>query len=249
MSASRRRLSARLHIAAPFFARNPTETHMKRKTRTLLWASIALLAIVLAACGGRETMASKSAAAYRDAEAKGVPITADDHGGHAVAETATSESHAGMDHGAMNDSAGHSGMSAADHAAMGHTSSPTMDHAAMGHGASAAQHAGHNMGATMDHPGHTTASPMDHAAMGHGATPPPTSVATGPHAGHAMEGDAPVAPSVTIRPPTSSAEIAKTEPAATLRPDPFDAPVPVSVSEAQKATTAPAHSGHSMNHE
>lgn len=120
-------------------------------------------AVLAAACGGKEpSVAEKSAAAYREAEAKGVPVGGGhDHGDHGATTTG------GMDHSA--------------HGATS-TSTAAMDHSA--HGAGAGAHAGMNHGATAsgatDHSGHTAGagSSVDHAAMGHATS------ATNAHAGH-----------------------------------------------------------------
>ncbi len=106
-------------------------------------------ALLLAACGGKQTMASKSAAAYREAQAKGIAVTGGHEHGHETGAAATSSmdemDHSTMDHSAMD----HTSM---DHTSMDHTS---MDHASMDH--STMNHA------AMDH------STMDHSAMDHSA--------------------------------------------------------------------------------
>ena len=164
-------------------------------------AMLLAFALIAAACGGEESVASKSAAAYREAQAQGIPVGGGhDHGGHGPTGTAAAtdhsahgtgaDAHAGMDHGAAAGGAvehrGHGGASAADHAAMGHSTGAAnahaghgstsrgtaADHAAMGHGSSANDaHAGHGA------PGRTTGA--DHAAMGHGS-----SRRADAHAGH-----------------------------------------------------------------
>ena len=124
-------------------------------------------ALLAAACGGEQSVASKSAAAYREAQAKGTPVGGGghDHSAHGAASTtgavdhsahgATSTAAAAIDHSA------HAGMNhgaATDHS--GHAATGSVDHAAMGHGSAANAHAGH--GAT------TRSGAVDHAAMGHG---------------------------------------------------------------------------------
>jgi hypothetical protein len=66
----------------------------------------------------------------------------------------------------------------------------------------------------MDHSSmkHETMPGMDHSKMGHGTTPAAIPAA-----------------------PASTADVARVNPGGTLSPDPFDAPSPVSVSEAAKA--------------
>src|SRR5688572_13247072 len=111
--------------------------HFRMNVRGALPAVVLLL---LAACGGNESVASRSAAAYREAQAKGTPVAGGhQHGGqHAAAPTgATPE----MDHAAH----GGSEMPSGAHAAMGHgtaRSGAATDHATMGHGTTKGQ-AGH----------------------------------------------------------------------------------------------------------
>ena len=256
---------------------------MKVMRGTLLLASM----ILVFACGRDETMASKSAAAYREAQAKGTPVTGGhEHGGH---EAATASATGTMDHSAhgtgADPHAGHdmTATGTADHAA--HGSMSATDHAAMGHGAVGDAHAAHGTarGAMVDHGAHTaTGGAMDHAQHGssgrttagheaHGTTTgsaahdqhagmqhsTPTA-ATDPHAQHrqptaptthaghgAMQQQSAGAPSIVLKAPTTNAEIARTQPAATLRPDDFDAPAPIAVAEAQKAAAGGGgHTGH-----
>jgi uncharacterized protein involved in copper resistance len=104
---------------------------MQTISRTFACAAL----IALTACGGKQSMASKSAAAFQEAQKKGIPVSAGEHGGHAGEETTTMPSeHDGMDHAAV----GHAAMNhvAMDHGAMNHVAMDhgTMDHAAMDHG-------------------------------------------------------------------------------------------------------------------
>ncbi len=193
---------------------------MNRRLRTLGCTAGALLLVV--ACGGKRTMASKSAAAYREAQAKDIAVA----GGHDMQGMQHgSTEHAGMQHGTM------------QHGEMQHAE---MQHGQMQHGS------------------------MEHGTMQHGAMPSSgvhaghqQMTGTSPHAGHAGMPAGPP-PNMNLGAPTSNAEIARTQPAATLQQDDFDAPAPSAVSEAQKAaggsgghgehgaTTAPAdpHAGH-----
>src|SRR5881394_4667244 len=101
---------------------------MKHHIRALAYGLALLAAIGVVACGGKQTMASKSAAAYDDAKEKGIPIEAGEHGGHAAepagAATTSNETAAmpGMDHGAM-PAMDHSAMAGMDHSKM-----PRMQH-------------------------------------------------------------------------------------------------------------------------
>ena len=207
---------------------------MNEITRGLL---LVVSALLLFACGGDESMAPKSAAAHREAQAKDIPFTGGhDHGGHEAA-TATSGT-VEMDHAA------HGAAGAVDHAAMGHgtadhaqhgTTTPAHDHhAGMQHGATtpgADPHAQHRQPAA--------GAQMDHA--GHGA---PAAAGTDPHAGHAMPGAA--AAPTTASAPRSNAEMRSVQPSSTLQPDVFDAPAASSVAEAAKAAQGGGHEGHSM---
>jgi Heavy metal binding domain len=216
------------------------------------------LSLLAAACGGEKSVASKSAEAYRDAQAKGIPVGGGhEHGGHDATATATgmdhsahaatADAHAGMNHGSSAasgtmDHSAHAAAGSVDHAAMGHgTTGGTgaMDHAAMGHGATpragAADHAAMGHGAT------PTAATTGHAAMGHGTTP---TAATTDHAamGHGTTATA-GAPAIASA-PRSNTEMQRVQPSVTLRRDAFDAPAPVSVSEAAKAAQGGGHEGH-----
>jgi Heavy metal binding domain len=90
--------------------------------------------------------------------------------------------------------------------------------------------------------GHSTRTGMDHssmpgmAGMDHSAMAGMNHTQTQPAAG---------TPPVVPGAPKTSAEIARTQPAATLQPDAFDAPAATSVSESQKAAGgAGGHAGH-----
>ena len=222
--------------------------------------------VLILACGRSETMASKSAAAYREAQAKGVPVSGGhDHGAHDTATTAAST--AAMDHSAhatptgAGPHAGHdmTGGTATDHSAHGGAMSAA-DHAAMGHGATAsAGHAQHGTSSrsAAGHEGHGATTPGSaghdqHGTMQHGASP---STAADPHAQHRQPAAAPAHAGhaamqasgggiVAPKAPTTSTEIFRTQPAATLQTDDFDAPSAVSVAEAQKAAAGGGHQDH-----
>jgi hypothetical protein len=212
--------------------------------------------LLLAACRGRESMASRSAQAYQKAMQTGTPLGGDGHGGHAPA----TPDHAAMGHAATGQPADHAAMAhaatgqPADHAAMGHgAAEQPADHAAMGHGMpdqagmrpgtepASQQHGEHTGTQQPGHAGHTTAqqtpmqqqpAQMDHAAMGHAAAPPAAS---------AGQRTFPIS-----EPPASSREMGQLRPSSTLSSDPQDAPAPSAVGEARKAAAAAAggHAGH-----
>ena len=175
--------------------------------------TIIAIAALLAGCRGRQSVASKSAAAYREAIAKGVDVEAGGHthGGHTHEEAAKSPATmAGMDHakaqsGAMANMAGmdHSKMqhgptkNMPNMAGMDHGSMAGMDHSKMQHGSTMASMPGMQHGSM---PG------MNMAGMQHGATS---------------------AASVVLAAPSTSAGIAGLSPSSTLKEDALDAPAAV----------------------
>jgi hypothetical protein len=224
---------------------------------------VALLASALigAACGGEQSVASKSAAAYREAQAKGIPVGGGhEHGAPAATATTTpidhsahgtgADPHAGMNHGTGSPAAmDHSAHGAANaHAGHGTTANAHAGHrttadAHAGHGRAANAHAQHRAspatgGAHGAH-GTTPAATHDqHAGMQHGTQSP----AADPHAGHRAA--VPPGTSTIAAAPRSNTEMQRLRPAATLSGDAFDAPAPASVSEAAKAAQGGGHEGH-----
>src|SRR6266516_6592345 len=104
-------------------------TFMKPKSRTTLVALVAALSLVFAACRAKPSMASKSAAAYAEAQKKGLPVGEGEHGGHAAAEATASAGHEGMQ---MN----HATMTGGDHSTItgmqhGAAKMPGIEHGAM----------------------------------------------------------------------------------------------------------------------
>lgn len=203
---------------------------MKHHIRTLTCGVALLAAIIATGCGGKQTMASKSAAAFDEAKRKGIPIAAGEHGGHSTGQpaAATDTTHAempGMDHGAM-PGMDHSQMTTTDHAPMSgmdHSAMAGLDHSKMpGMQHSAAGAAAHDMPG-MDH---SAMAGMDHsktAGMRHGAA---------------------TAARLIIAAPTTNAAMAQTQPAATLKADDFDAPAPTAIDEAKKAAQPPSEHHH-----
>jgi hypothetical protein len=247
---------------------------MKDHIRTLACGTALLAAIGVVACGGKQTMASKSAAAYDEARKKGIPIEAGEHGGHtaepegAATTSAETAPMPGMDHSAM---AGmdHSKMPGMQHGASGsaghemagmdHSKMPGMKRDTAGSGAHDMASMDQSAMAGMDHskmPGmqHGSAAGgthdmagMNHSAMPgmeHGSMPGIQHGATMAAMPGMPNGSQTAAP-IAIAPPTSNAAIAQTQPGATLRPDEFDAPAPAAVDEAAKAASG---MNHSMEH-
>jgi hypothetical protein len=216
---------------------------MKRQfeERPRAWALglVGLFCGVLAAgCERRPTMASRSAAAYDEAVAKGLPVGSG-HGGH---DATSDKGHGDMEMpgatGAGEASPMAGMMNPSEAAGAGSRKGP-VDHAQMGHSMPAGA-AGSARGGMMDH------SQMDHSApaapaghamagMSHGAT------AQGTTAGH---DHAALASSLPLETPQSSAEIARLAPAETLQQDELDRPAALSLAEAQKAGGKADHTGH-----
>src|SRR6266545_3906265 len=198
---------------------------MKHHVRTVVHGTALLvgIAMMLGACGGKQTMASKSAAAYDEARKKGLPVSADEHGGHEAgraAEPVPTTSAATSEHGSM-PGMDHSGMAGMDHSQM----------SGMQHGSKTAS--AHSM-AGMDH---SSMAGMDHAQMSgmqHGSAGQPHDMSAMQHGSMAGMQHGSAAP-LAIAPPTSNSAIAQTQPASTLRRDEFDAPAPSAIDEAAKA--------------
>src|SRR2546430_169408 len=94
---------------------------MNRISRTFACGALIAVAAVFAACRGKPSMASRSAAAYAEAQKKGIPVTAGEHGGHAAEEATPSASdHSGME-----------GMNHATMTGMDHSTMSGMDHSKM----------------------------------------------------------------------------------------------------------------------
>jgi len=188
---------------------------------------VAAAVMMLAGCGGRQTMASKSAAAYDEAMKKAIPIPAREHGGHSVESAATQPApdHAsmrGMEQPAMpgmpREAAAarthdRSGMNQSAMAEMDHAKMPGMEQGATAGGA-------HDM-AGMNY---SAMAGMDRSRM------------------QGMQHGAMAAPVIEIEPPTTNAAIAQTQPSATLRADTFDTPAATSIKEAARAASSKSQS-------
>ena len=205
-------------------------------------------------CGGEPSVASKSAAAFREAQKKGETFEGSEHShGHGAVTPGGAnpeESASGHDHGQAE--------AAPDHAAMGHGGeghgghAGDDGHAGMDHGQSGQDrsHAAHSGAAKRDeHAGHATRPSQDGQTghSGHAAQDPhaghdmsPQTPPSGGHAGHSADptmdhgemdhgemdhGEMAPAP-VAVSPG---------QPAKTLSPDPLDAPAATSVQDAQRS--------------
>jgi hypothetical protein len=173
-------------------------------------------------CGGDQSVASKSAAAFQKAQKNGEPLGGGEHGHGAMTP--------GGEH-KMPGNASESGT--ADHSGM---AMEGMDHSATGQGSM--DHSGMAMGG-MDHSG--KAKPMDHSGMAMGGMDHSGKAKPMDHSGMDMGGAAPSAEPVAVA--ASSGQ-----PAMTLRPDPLDAPSATSVVDAQRsaAMAGEMSGGHEM---
>ncbi|HEV7242041.1 MAG TPA: heavy metal-binding domain-containing protein [Thermoanaerobaculia bacterium] len=228
----------------------------------LLFGSV----LLAAACGREQSVASKSAAAYEEAKAKGIAVGGGhDHenGGHGAEQPATTETavdhsahgtaadaHAGMNHGststggAMDHSAHDGSVAAVDHMAMGHGAT---EHS--GRTTAGADRGAHDAHAGMQHEParpagdahaqhqqQAAAAHAQHGAMQHGTTPTAMQ-----HGAHSVT-TAPTSPAAVA--PRSNSDMQLVRPASTLQPDAFDAPAAASVAEAAKASQGGGHEGH-----
>ncbi len=187
----------------------------------LILATVAAATLLLATCGGKQSMASKSAAAYREAQAKGTPVGERSHGGHAATPD-----------GSLTTSTDHAGMSEAEHAAtpdMDHSTMADMGHAQEGMQHKKAPHGPHDQKTPSD----ASPTPMEHGAMQHGM----------PHGGTTSQARG----MAEVR----QVEAHPGQPASTLEPGSLDAPAPTSVSDSARSEemaqtmTSP---GHAMAH-
>ena len=153
--------------------------------RSVEAAMFGFVGIVMLACGGKQSVASKSAEAYREAVAQGKEVAGGGHGGHHAEQSDTAPgvgTGAGHDMTAMQHETG-TAMAGMDHAQMEHSGAGAMNHgstdhaemAGMGHGTSGStqmNHANMQHGAsssTHNMPGMKQGSMqgMDHSAMQH----------------------------------------------------------------------------------
>lgn len=247
---------------------------MKYDTRRIFGSATAVaLLLVLTACGGKETVASKSAKAFREAQAKGVQVgggAAGHHGGAATDSAADAGTASGTDHSTMT-GMDHSTMTGMDHSTMTASSGDMagMDHSKKdmksGQSMAGMDHSKMNMQgrqpmAGMDHskmnmPSGQSMAGMDHSKMNMPSSQP---MAGMDHSQMNMPAQQPMsgmdhsnmpgmqhgaAAPVIATPPTTNAEMQQMRPATTLRPDAFDAPVPVAVAEASKSAQGGSSEG------
>jgi hypothetical protein len=222
------------------------------------WIMPALAGLVaLIGCGGEPSVASKSAAAFEEAQKRGETFGGEGHAhggdhGHGAAPSESPQQpaaggehrqHAG--HGAAEaPAAGHEGM---DHSAHGSASGERpADHSAMEHGTGA--HAGH----APRQSGSTRAGAAGAGHEGHAGHGAPAAQAPADHSGHAAPAD-PSGHAGHSAPaggtPSPTAPELPAQPAGILRPDPLDAPAATSVADAQRSEEmnqemSGGHGGH-----
>src|SRR5437867_12568679 len=171
---------------------------------------------VLVGCGGKQSVASKSAAAYRGAVEKGIPV---EGGGHE--HGATGKNMSGMEHSEMKGMANMPGM---QHGSMqGMKNMPGMQHGSM---------QGMKNMPGMQHgsmQGMANMSGMQHGSMQGMANMP------------GMKHGLPSAASVIIAAPSTNSAIAQLSPSSTLKEDALDAPKAVAVEEAKRASSPQGH--------
>ena len=201
------------------------------KWTTAAAAGVLALAMLIG-CGDEPSVASKSAAAFQEAQKAGKTFegAGHDHGaGHGAAEPAPAQ---GGEHH-------HGTAPEADHSAMGHGGGhPAQEHATAQHGGHAApsaghEHAGHSQPASQGHEGHNAPATQP-AAPGHGHAAAQPAAPGQDHSGHA---------------PSSPVAELPAEPASILRPDTLDAPAATSVADAQRSeemsqSMSGGHGGH-----
>lgn len=124
-------------------------------TGTLVFVALAAATLLLAACGGKQSVASKSAAAFREAQAKETSVGEPSHGGHAATPD-----------GSLTTSTDHTGMSEPEHATpdMDHSTMAGMGHAQAGKQQERVPHGQHGQKT----PSGASPPAMEHGSMQHG---------------------------------------------------------------------------------
>ena len=203
--------------------------------RIRLVAALSSLALA-ASCGGKQTVASKSAAAYQEARAKGLPVEGGGHGDHGMSgggamrgmeHSTTKRDSAEMDHSHVDKGE----MAGMDHSKMQHGSA-AMDHSMKRSGVAGMSHSQMQHGgmAGMDHSRaqHGSMAGMDHSKTQHGGM-------TGMDHSKTQEGMSMGDPATAAIVADKSAQPTPGEPAAHLSPDPVDAPAATAVEDAERS--------------
>ena len=210
-------------------------------------AAMTCALVLVVGCGGEESMASRSARAFREAQEHGESVSGEghDHGHGAAASGEVAHERADGTKAAAKEDApahvhdgpaaeAHTGGHGAEHEAVTHDASKR-GHAKSAGGAAAARQRAPTSPAPSGHPPTDDGAAADHAAMGHAAAPA---------AAHASPAMTPQAVHVA-----AAAPVAAGAPAATLAPDAIDAPAPSAVADAHLAAAASAgeHGGHAAH--
>jgi hypothetical protein len=232
-------------------------------------AAMTCALVLVVGCGGKESMASRSARAFREAQQRGERVGGEAHVHEASAGEAPAHGHkasageAAHEHGDAAAEA-HAGPSAGEHEAVTHGASEHGDAAAAhaatrGHAATAAQseHPGRLVEraapgsatvALSARGGATTRSTAAHSPQAAALPAPVDHAAMGhaasPAAAHPPPGTPPQPVHAAAAPPTVPGA-----PAATLVPDAIDAAAPTAVADAHLAAAANAgeHGGHAAH--
>jgi hypothetical protein len=230
-----------------------------------------LIVAALNGCGGEETVASKSAAAFREAQKKGETFGDAGHshghgamtpgGGHAEHDAGMATSPAETTAATMHDHGGHGDATQAGHS-HGSTAGAPADHSAMQHGSAERQSGDHGGHAGMHHgrspaaPGGRTSAGQARAEAttghaGHGSASPATPAAATQTSGAGHSGHTPSPGGMPPATPVPASEVPTPgQPAKTLRPDPLDSPAATSVLDAQRSAemahgmAGGGHGGH-----
>lgn len=198
----------------------------------LIDRSVVILAmsLFLAACGGEQSVASKSAEAFREVQQAGTPIGGNSHGGH----SADTDGHGGP---TTDSAAGHAGVADMDHSTttgMAHTTTAGpghvagMDHSKMNVGDRTEMHH-HSL---PEEKQNETMTGMNHTKMQHEQKPMAAMDHSDMPGMHHGSGEA------ALLTNDSSSDSQQLRPAIALTVDPFDAPAPISVSESLKENGA-----------
>jgi hypothetical protein len=211
---------------------------MHRTSAFMLGASMIPLIVAVVGCGGMESTASRSAAAYDEAQRKGVAIGHPAHGGH-TAEPAPQKGTVSPDmpateHSRMPGRGVPSQTQTDTHAEMDHSKTPNRKPSGKGT-AERAPMAGMDHSRMAGMAGHQQTQTDPHAGMHHSKMP-------------GMSHDMPIsAPS----PEPVSATAKPGQPAETLQPGSLDQPPATSVADAARSAAMAAEmagGGHGMSH-
>jgi hypothetical protein len=248
-----------------------TDKQIRPVFHPLVFAGVTAILAIAIGCGGKQSTATKSAAAFDEAVKKGEsPGTAEAHGGHGAASTGGKSGHeaaAPPPGGSDGSMAGMNRSKTPGIAGIDHSAMPNMGRSSAA-GTKPSRVAGKDH-STMRRSGAPSSksakqSPMtgtDHSGMrgmDRGVTRPTGSAAAGTahtHAGLGHDMAAMVQPSQTsqttapaaLTPELPAAVAQPGQPSTVLRPDSLDTPAPTAVMDATRAAEM-AGGGHAMSH-